>query len=366
MTHDFKGAERKSLFYVQGEKLERAAAKTKVAEDEQMEEGQTSLAFEVLKGRKDAADFAEAMEEVNDVLDASQDLVLEKSDSLLLQPSLEARRDEDGYVEAPSEPFKDNESMDLIAAREQRKQIRKRLEELESRAENEGELSMKGTLHQPHENLPEDPSPTREDEAPLDDAQISKIPPDARWTKIYRRLVNPEALEIGKERFEVKYDFVIVLRLLTKKELSEVKKRIMKTTSGNDEDRDRDHDQDRNRYKYHQEDARKKDNTYQADTSSLSSIPHIPRATRRRSVGGPTGRTIFDDILPGSPYSSSLYQKYELYTINQDRGVLPPSPPTRNKHDEEEVEPPANLTRAFQHAIAVDSPDAKFDRQNSA
>lgn len=48
------------------------------------------------------------------------------------------------------------------------------------------------------------------------------IPPDARWTKIDRRLVNPEALEEAKERFEERMDCVIVLRVLTKGEIQKL------------------------------------------------------------------------------------------------------------------------------------------------
>lgn len=43
--------------------------------------------------------------------------------------------------------------------------------------------------------------------------------PDLRWTKIARRLVSPEALEAGKERFEARDDVVIVLRVLTREEV---------------------------------------------------------------------------------------------------------------------------------------------------
>lgn len=48
------------------------------------------------------------------------------------------------------------------------------------------------------------------------------IPPGARWTKIDRRLVNPEALERANERFEERQDFVIVLRVLTKEEIQKL------------------------------------------------------------------------------------------------------------------------------------------------
>ncbi|KAI4600557.1 hypothetical protein KJ359_000916 [Pestalotiopsis sp. 9143b] len=51
------------------------------------------------------------------------------------------------------------------------------------------------------------------------DSSKKEVPPGARWTKINRRLVNPEALTIGKERFEVRDDFIIVLRVLSKEEI---------------------------------------------------------------------------------------------------------------------------------------------------
>jgi hypothetical protein len=77
----------------------------------------------------------------------------------------------------------------------------------------------RGILRPPREKFPEDPVPIREEVASLKDAKRDGIPPDARWTKISRRMVNPEALEAGKERFEAKEDFVIVLRVLTKEEI---------------------------------------------------------------------------------------------------------------------------------------------------
>lgn len=81
------------------------------------------------------------------------------------------------------------------------------------------EKPVKGILRVPKEKFPEDPSPIREGVAPLKDAKKDGIPPDARWTKISRKLVNPEALELGKERFEARDDFVIVLRVLSRDEV---------------------------------------------------------------------------------------------------------------------------------------------------
>jgi hypothetical protein len=83
----------------------------------------------------------------------------------------------------------------------------------------EPEPPIRGILRPPREKFPEDPAPVREGVAPLKDAGKKGIPPNARWTKIDRRLVNPEALEVGNERFEERPDYVIVLRVLTKEEI---------------------------------------------------------------------------------------------------------------------------------------------------
>lgn len=87
---------------------------------------------------------------------------------------------------------------------------------------NEGgshQTQLKSILKQPREKFPEEPNPVREGVAPLKDAHKKGIPPGARWTKIDRRLVNPEALEAGQERFEKRSDCVIVLRVLPKEEI---------------------------------------------------------------------------------------------------------------------------------------------------
>lgn len=77
----------------------------------------------------------------------------------------------------------------------------------------------KGILKPPRPRFPEEPNPIREGVAPLKDAHKKGIPPGARWTKIDRKLVNPEALEAGNERFEERSDYVIVLRVLSKEEI---------------------------------------------------------------------------------------------------------------------------------------------------
>lgn len=81
----------------------------------------------------------------------------------------------------------------------------------------------KSILRKPTEKFPENPEPIREGVAPHKSAMKGKeIPPEARWTKIDRKLVNPEALEAAKERFEERLDCVIVLRVLTHEEIQKL------------------------------------------------------------------------------------------------------------------------------------------------
>jgi len=88
--------------------------------------------------------------------------------------------------------------------------------------DKEEKKPIKGILKQPKPQFPEEPNPVREGVAPhKDDKTKTDVPADARWTKISRRTVNPEALMVGKERFEVRDDFVIVLRALSRDEIEE-------------------------------------------------------------------------------------------------------------------------------------------------
>ena len=88
--------------------------------------------------------------------------------------------------------------------------------------EKKEEFKPKGILKKPRAvPFPEDPNPTREGVAPLKEKDATKdgIPAGARWTKISRVLVNPEALEHAHERFEERDDYVIVLRVITREEI---------------------------------------------------------------------------------------------------------------------------------------------------
>nr|POF07182.1 isoform 2 of nipped-b-like protein b [Quercus suber] len=77
---------------------------------------------------------------------------------------------------------------------------------------DEEERRPKGILKKPTEKFPEHQN----------NATKKGIPPGARWTKIDRRLVNPESLNEAKERFEERLDCVIVLRVLTKEEIQKL------------------------------------------------------------------------------------------------------------------------------------------------
>ncbi|OBT77648.1 hypothetical protein VF21_03736 [Pseudogymnoascus sp. 05NY08] len=101
---------------------------------------------------------------------------------------------------------------------------------------------VKGILKPGRQKWPEDPTPIREGVAPLKDAKRDGgVPADARWTKISRKLVNPEALERGRERYEAREEFVIVLRVLSKEEVqgyATETQSIRAAREAEDEDRD--------------------------------------------------------------------------------------------------------------------------------
>lgn len=79
---------------------------------------------------------------------------------------------------------------------------------------------LRGILKQPTAAFPEHPNPSREGVLlHKDDKRLRDVPSDARWTKISRKVVNPEALKEGNERFEERDGVVVVLRVMTKDEI---------------------------------------------------------------------------------------------------------------------------------------------------
>ncbi|KAL5120839.1 hypothetical protein ACEQ8H_001320 [Pleosporales sp. CAS-2024a] len=112
--------------------------------------------------------------------------------------------------------------------------------------------AVKGILRKPTEKFPEEPEPIREGVAPHKDALKGKdIPIGARWTRIDRRLVNPEALEEAKERFEERMDCVIVLRVLTKSEIQKLADRTRKIRERREDEYDDRERDEREKRGYH-------------------------------------------------------------------------------------------------------------------
>ncbi|TLD21883.1 hypothetical protein PspLS_07812 [Pyricularia sp. CBS 133598] len=121
--------------------------------------------------------------------------------------------------------------------------------------EKDDKKPLKGIL-KPSSKFPEPENFVREGVAPHKDDKTKKdVPAGARWTKIARKLVNPEALTIGKERFEVRDDSVIVLRVLSREEIEAYtvataqlrEMRLREYEKARDRDRRRDDDKDRER-----------------------------------------------------------------------------------------------------------------------
>ena len=86
----------------------------------------------------------------------------------------------------------------------------------DGRSEKEAPRSI---LRKPTQKFPEHAERTREGVAPPKDAVKKGIPATARWTKINRELVNPQALEAAGERYEERQECVIVLRVLSLEEI---------------------------------------------------------------------------------------------------------------------------------------------------
>lgn len=116
-----------------------------------------------------------------------------------------------------SPPGEDDRGRDLVLRSPEEKQVRVVSPPPREKKEDK---PLKGILKQPSVKFPEERNPIREGVAPhKEDKKLKEVPQGARWTKINRKIVNPEALEIGKERFELRDDFVIVLRVLNKEEI---------------------------------------------------------------------------------------------------------------------------------------------------
>ena len=84
----------------------------------------------------------------------------------------------------------------------------------------------KSILRKPRDKFPEHPDEVREGVAPHREMPKKDVPANARWTKINRKLVNPESLEQDGVRFNEYVDHVIVLKAM---DLEEIEKYARKT-----------------------------------------------------------------------------------------------------------------------------------------
>lgn len=138
-------------------------------------------------------------------------------------PESERRREERTGSKSPPEtalavvePPPDDERGRELSTSSESKQVRL----VSPPRDKKDDKPIRGILKQPSAKFPEDKNPIREGVAPhKEDKKLKEVPANARWTKISRKKVNPEALDIGKERYEVRDDFVIVLRVLSKDEI---------------------------------------------------------------------------------------------------------------------------------------------------
>ncbi|KAK4137034.1 hypothetical protein BT67DRAFT_347634, partial [Trichocladium antarcticum] len=131
------------------------------------------------------------------------------------RPSVTERRDPDAEASAVA-PLDDEKTLDT-PSRDERVRV---VPPPPDSSSPHDKKPIKGILKPPKAQFPEEQHPVREGVAPhKDDKTKPNVPSGARWTKISRKLVNPDALRIGKERYEVRDEFVIVLRVLSKEEI---------------------------------------------------------------------------------------------------------------------------------------------------
>lgn len=82
-------------------------------------------------------------------------------------------------------------------------------------------LGTRNVLEDPEHKLPEDPSSVHKG-VMSQEVDMKGIPPNARWTKIDRKLVSLQALDEKGERYEAREDYVLVQRVLAQGEIEEL------------------------------------------------------------------------------------------------------------------------------------------------
>ncbi|RDI83620.1 hypothetical protein Vi05172_g6127 [Venturia inaequalis] len=150
------------------------------------------------------------------------------------------------------------------------------------------EVPVKGILRRPTKVFPEYPNPIREGVTPLKErlekkgASAKEIPKDAKWTKIDRKLVNPQALEEKGVRFEERHECVIVLSVLTRDEISAFAKR---TEEIRDEREER-YRKDKSRSRRHPEDDKGEGQSSDSEGEYRRRHERESRHEKEKELGG--------------------------------------------------------------------------------
>jgi hypothetical protein len=128
--------------------------------------------------------------------------------ALVPRPRSDDESDADSAVDAKS----------AVSTDKDREEAKRRVKIVEPPKKEEAPAQIKSILRKPTEKFPDHHDGIREGVTPLE-PEKKGIPKDAKWTKIDRRLVNPEALDLAQLRYEERLDCVIVLKVLTKEEI---------------------------------------------------------------------------------------------------------------------------------------------------
>ncbi|PNS18053.1 hypothetical protein CAC42_4012 [Sphaceloma murrayae] len=188
---------------------------------------------------------------------------------------------------------------------------------------SENDNRPKGILKKPKSAFPEDPNPIREGVAPLKDKNIPRnIPENARWTKVKRSFVNPEALDLAKERYEERKDHVIILRVVTEEELNKLAeltaeiRRTRERRERRERDRDRDRHEDReSRHKARRDadeysDSDSEDDEFGAKRRAPRMLEGPAQAAPPATFSGPQGQGVAMQA-PGQPQLPVGYAQEE-------------------------------------------------------
>ncbi|KAK5464588.1 hypothetical protein LTS15_001150 [Exophiala xenobiotica] len=184
----------------------------------------------------------------------------------------------------------------------------------------------KGILKVPRDQFPEEENPVREGVAPLKTFTNEGIPPNARWTKISRALVNPEALERHRERFEAQDEYVIVLRVLSKDEILNLAY-LTKEIRGHPEAREAEFEREENqRSQGKDSQAAHELESSNADWSNISLFGSAESSRRSES---PTSMPKSEDEHSGSMPISSNKSQQEIPVPSDPQSSQDKPPPAR-------------------------------------